>query len=106
MGQALTAKPAKQEPCQEEFDRYMRCVKDNEKSRGMLACDEIMEEFQRCMRAAKQGSEAARKEELEKQMPAGVLPEGQAPSQHVGPRSLSAGLYKMPDEVPVAEKKQ
>mmetsp|Transcript_103789 Transcript_103789/g.289147 ORF Transcript_103789/g.289147 Transcript_103789/m.289147 type:complete len:120 (-) Transcript_103789:69-428(-) len=93
MGAALpgaAAKPKREEPCQEDFDAYMRCCKANGQTQNMNECEDIMAGFQQCMRAAK-GSPGASLPTFE--MPAGVLPEGMSPSQHVGPRSISAGLH-------------
>eukprot|EP00933_Yihiella_yeosuensis_P073938 TRINITY_DN82732_c0_g1_i1.p1 TRINITY_DN82732_c0_g1~~TRINITY_DN82732_c0_g1_i1.p1 ORF type:complete len:115 (+),score=20.60 TRINITY_DN82732_c0_g1_i1:47-391(+) len=41
--------PKKPMPCQEAFDDYMRCCKDNENSREMVDCEDIMFKFRRCM---------------------------------------------------------
>mmetsp|Transcript_141338 Transcript_141338/g.451726 ORF Transcript_141338/g.451726 Transcript_141338/m.451726 type:complete len:107 (-) Transcript_141338:135-455(-) len=103
MGAALPAPAAtllqppvakREEPCQEEYDAYMKCCKANEMTPGMNDCEDIMAGFQQCMRRSKLGADAAVAPSAE--LPAGVLPDGMTASQHVGPRSLSAGLATPP----------
>merc|ERR1740121_953007 len=49
-----------------------------------------MANFQQCMRKSKLGPDAPTPANVD--APPGMLPEGVAPSQHVGPRSVSSGL--------------
>eukprot|EP00811_Abedinium_folium_P009757 NODE_19017_length_864_cov_3.234735.p1 GENE.NODE_19017_length_864_cov_3.234735~~NODE_19017_length_864_cov_3.234735.p1 ORF type:complete len:120 (-),score=25.62 NODE_19017_length_864_cov_3.234735:505-822(-) len=85
--------PRRVEPCQEHFDAYMQCCSSHERTRDMIDCEDIVALFQQCMRQSKLGADAAIAPQAE--LPPGVLPEGQAPSQHVGPRSIKAGLAEL-----------
>mmetsp|Transcript_11630 Transcript_11630/g.17521 ORF Transcript_11630/g.17521 Transcript_11630/m.17521 type:complete len:107 (-) Transcript_11630:131-451(-) len=86
-------KEKKSEPCQEEFDAYMRCCKSNEMTQDMNDCEEITTTFQQCMRRSK-GIDKVSVPQVD--LPAGIMPEGHVLTQHVGPRSVNAGYWKKP----------
>mmetsp|Transcript_4298 Transcript_4298/g.13788 ORF Transcript_4298/g.13788 Transcript_4298/m.13788 type:complete len:95 (-) Transcript_4298:198-482(-) len=77
----------RQEPCQREFDAYVRCCQAHQGTRDMTDCEDITANFQQCMRLAAGGSTAA---PPPPEAPPGLLQPGQVMSQHSGPRSLGS----------------
>lgn len=48
--------PKKPEPCQSDYDRYLRCIKEHGGTIDMVDCEDIALTFQKCMRTARAGA--------------------------------------------------
>mmetsp|Transcript_53864 Transcript_53864/g.99553 ORF Transcript_53864/g.99553 Transcript_53864/m.99553 type:complete len:86 (+) Transcript_53864:64-321(+) len=49
--QAKPPRPLRQreEPCQEDFDQYLRCCRENKDTIDMVDCEDITYRFRQCM---------------------------------------------------------
>eukprot|EP00442_Polarella_glacialis_P058500 CAMPEP_0115087392 /NCGR_PEP_ID=MMETSP0227-20121206/23244_1 /TAXON_ID=89957 /ORGANISM="Polarella glacialis, Strain CCMP 1383" /LENGTH=136 /DNA_ID=CAMNT_0002477213 /DNA_START=43 /DNA_END=450 /DNA_ORIENTATION=+ len=50
MGATASSETPRQEmPCQDDFNAYLRCCKENDDTPGMVDCETIMYKFRQCM---------------------------------------------------------